>query len=160
MKSPIQIKNSQIVITKTFAKNAYCFGTPEYEMLQTVRRDYPSFPVVQREIKKNTKVDHYKGLNYEYMKWYIGQYETQEKKELMLKALDEMIDISKCHGMAYRYPTIKKWFLAKYPEVAKFGLVDAEAQNNSKKEEQFEESKSQNVIPMNPVSQAPEQIGA
>ena len=59
MKSPIQIKNNQIVITKVFAKNAYCFGTPEYEMLQTVRRDYPSFPVVQREIKKNTKVDHY-----------------------------------------------------------------------------------------------------
>ena len=68
MKSPIQIKNNQIVISKSFAKKAYCFGTPEYEMLQTVRRDYPEFTVVLREIKKNTNVDHYKGLNYEYMK--------------------------------------------------------------------------------------------
>lgn len=106
MKSPIQIKNNQIVISKSFAKNAYCFGTPEYEMLQTVRRDYPEFKVVLREIKKNTNVDHYKGLNYEYMKWYIGQYETQEKKDLMLKALDELIDISKCHSTGKRYATM------------------------------------------------------
>ena len=117
MKSPIQIKNNQIVITKAFAKNAYCFGTPEYEMLQTVRRDYPEFKVVLREIKKNTNVDHYKGLNYEYMKWYIGQYETQEKKDLMLKALDKLIDISKCHSTGKRYATIRNWFLDNYPAV-------------------------------------------
>ena len=95
------------------------------------------------------------------MEEYITKYSANEdQKKADLAELEKMIDISKCHGMAYRYPTIKKWFLAKYPEVAKFGLVDAEAQNNSKKEEQFEESKSQNVIPMNPVTQAPEQIGA
>ena len=73
MKSPIKIKveDSEIVISKPFAKKAYSFGTPEYEMLQAVRRDYPEFKVVLREIKKNTNVDHYKGLNYEYMKWYM-----------------------------------------------------------------------------------------
>ena len=62
MKTPIKIKGSEIVISKSFAKKAYCFGTPEYEMLQTVRRDYPEFKVVLREIKKNTNVDHYKGV--------------------------------------------------------------------------------------------------
>ena len=100
MKSPIKIKveDSEIIISKPFAKKAYSFGTPEYEMLQAVRRDYPGFAVVLREIKKKTDAEHYKGLNYKYMKWYIGQYETQEKKELMLNALEEMIDISKCHS--------------------------------------------------------------
>ena len=67
----IQIKNNQLVITKSFAKNGYCFGIPEYEMLQTVRRDYPEFKVVLREIKKNTNVDHYKGLNYEYIYFLV-----------------------------------------------------------------------------------------
>ena len=132
MKSPIKIKveEREIIISKPFAKKAYSFGTPEYEMLQTVRRDYPSFPVVQREIKKNTKVDHYKGLNYEYMKWYIGQYENQEKKELMLKALEEMIDISKCHSTGKRYATIRNWFLDNYPAVKEFGMPKAEEGDN------------------------------
>ena len=130
MKSPIQIKNNQIVITKAFAKNAYGFGTPEYEMLQTVRRDYPEFKVVLREIKKNTNVDHYKGLNYEYMKWYIGQYETQEKKDLMLKALDKLIDISKCHSTGKRYATIRNWFLDNYPAVKEFGMPQQKAEKN------------------------------
>ena len=137
MKSPIKIKveDSEIVISKPFAKKAYSFGTPEYEMLQTVRRDYPNFPVVQREIKKNTKVDHYKGLNYEYMKWYIGQYETQEKKALMLKALDDLIAISKCHSNGKRYATIRNWFLDNYPAVKEFGMPKAEEGDNQETQE-------------------------
>jgi hypothetical protein len=59
------------------------------------------------------------------MKWYIGQYETQEKKELMLKALDEMIDISKCHSTGKRYATIRNWFLKTYPAVKEFGMPQA-----------------------------------
>ena len=106
MKSPIQIKNNQIVITKAFAKNAYCFGTPEYEMLQTVRRDYPSFPVVQREIKKNTKVDHYKGLNYEYMKWYIIH------KEGVFSSLLEVIDVLANHVLCDLVDAINFKFVA------------------------------------------------
>ncbi len=130
MKSPIKIMNNQIIIAKSFAKKAYCFGTPEYEMLQTVRRDYPGYAVVQREIKKDTKVDHYKGLNYEYMKWYIGMYETQEKKEPMLKALEDMIAISKCHSTGKRYATIRNWFLETYPAVKQFGMPKAGEDEN------------------------------
>ena len=82
MKSPIKIKveDSEIVISKSFAKKAYSFGTPEYEMLQAVRRDYPGFAVVLREINKKTDTEHYKGLSYEYMKWYIGQYEIKRRR--------------------------------------------------------------------------------
>ena len=143
MKSPIKIKveDSEIIISKPFAKKAYSFGTPEYEMLQAVRRDYPGFAVVLREIKKKTDAEHYKGLNYKYMKWYIGQYETQEKKELMLNALEEMIDISKCHSTGQRYATIRNWFLDNYPAVKQFGMPKAEEGDNQEKENQ--------VVPFN-----------
>jgi hypothetical protein len=60
----------------------------------------------------------------------------------MLHEFDEMIYISECHSQRLRYPTIKKWFLAKYPDVAKFGTIEIPA------EAQAEETKSQNVIPM------------
>ena len=134
MKSPIKIKveDSEIVISKPFAKKAYSFGTPEYEMLQAVRRDYPGFAVVLREINKKTDAEHYKGLSYEYMKWYIGQYETQEKKDSMLKALDELIDISKCHSTGKRYATIRNWFLDNYPAVKEFGMPKADNQDATK----------------------------
>lgn len=141
MKSPIQIKNNQIVISKPFAKNAYCFGTPEYQMLQAVRRDYPDYPVVLREIKKNTTADHYNGLTYEYMKWYIGKYEKEENKEIMLTALEELIEISRCHSKSKRYPTIKAWFLEQYPAVKDFGMPKKDS-----------EEEASHVVPFEPAT--------
>ena len=58
----------------------------------------------------------------------------------MLREFDEMILISQCHGRHLRYPTIKKWFLAKYPEVAQFG-VEPEAVEDAA------ETQEQKVIP-------------
>ena len=40
----------------------------------------------------------------------------EEYKELRLQA--------ECHSI--RYPNIKKWFLAKYPEIAQFGVVETQ----------------------------------
>ena len=31
--------------------------------------------------------------------------------------------IAACHSQAFRYPVIKKWFLAKYHEIEDFGKV-------------------------------------
>ena len=62
---------------------------------------------------------------------------------------DELVLISKCQTKAKRYPTIKKWFLAKYPAIAKFGM-DAEVEADNK----AEEAKRQNVIPMAEVNEA------
>ena len=67
--------------------------------------------------------------------------------EEKLNAFDEMVYISKCHRGSLRYPTIKKWFLKEYPDVAKFGTVEVP-------EEAQEEAKSQNVIPMPEVQAA------
>ena len=148
MKSPIKIKveDSEIVISKPFAKKAYSFGTPEYEMLQAVRRDYPGFAVVLREIKKKTDAEHYKGLNYKYMKWYIEKYETAEKKAEMKKALDEMIDISKCHSTGKRYATIRNWFLETYPAVKEFGMPKEEKDKSKPQDTQPQQNQ---VVPLN-----------
>ena len=153
-KSRLFVKHADraIVMNTTFAKMSEDTRSDEYALLQKVKMENPGFSVCRRQIKSNPKKDTYKGLTYERMEEYITKYAANEnQKKADLAELEKMIDISKCHGMAYRYPTIKKWFLAKYPEVAKFGLVEAEAQNNSKKEEQFEESKSQNAVPVNEV---------
>lgn len=143
-KSKLLVKYAEGVIemNTTFAKMMQNPLSDEYAQLQKVRQDFPTFAVRTRQIKSNPHKDTYKGLTYEYMREYIILHTTPEKEAEAVAEFDEMVLISKCHGKTLRYPTIKKWFLAKYPEVAKFGAVEAVD------EAQTEETKSENVIPM------------
>ena len=143
-KSKLMVKYADGVIemNTTFAKMMQNPLSDEYALLQRTRQDFPTFAVRTRQIKTNPKKDTYKGLTYEYMRDYIILHTTPEEEAEAVAEFDEMILISKCHGKTLRYPTIKKWFLAKYPEVAKFGAVEAVD------EAQTEETKSENVIPM------------
>ncbi len=118
----IDFTHGMIIMDRTFAKLATNTNTPEYAHLQQVRRDYPEFHVVQHTITRNVMKKTYAGLTYEYMKKYIRSHETEEQSKAVIAELDELIIISKCHGKAYRYPVIKKWFFEKYPDVQKYGL--------------------------------------
>ena len=122
-KSTLKVKYAEGIIemNTTFAKMMQNPLSDEYALLQKTRMDFPTFAVRTRQIKSNPKKDTYKGLTYEYMKKYIKLHETKEEAEKVIADLEDQILISKCHGQRLRYPTIKKWFLAKYPEVAKFG---------------------------------------
>ncbi|MBR1913041.1 MAG: hypothetical protein IJ828_11895 [Treponema sp.] len=124
----VDYDNSVISISSAFKKKAFTPGTKEYNELNTVRHDYPDFPISVREFHTNTEQDRYKGLTYDYMRWYI-ENKDKENGESMLKALDDMIDVSKCHSKGRRYPSIKKWFLETYSDVATFGMTDVELAN-------------------------------
>ena len=76
-----------------------------------------------REFKKNTAQEHYRGLTYDFMREYIRTHETDATP--VLAELDDQIGISKCHSLGKRYPTIKAWFLERYPAIAAFGMSAA-----------------------------------
>lgn len=124
MKNVLKINHEEreIIMDRTFAKFAENTRSEEYAHLQQVRKDYPTYTVTLRKIKKNPNKQVYPGLTYQYMEDYIVTHETPENEKEVLAEFHDMIFISQCHSKAYRYPTIKKWFLNKYPEVAKFGL--------------------------------------
>jgi len=61
-------------------------------------------------------------LTYQYMVDYIMTHEDCETAKAVLDEFEEMQLISQCHSKAFRYPTIKKWFLERYPEVRNFGV--------------------------------------
>ena len=113
----------KIVLSSAFEKKAFVAGTVEYETLQSVRALHPGFSLETRQFKKNTKQEHYRGLTYDFMHDYIAAHEKDAKP--VLKELDEMIGISKAHSLNKRYPTIKAWFLERYPEIAEFGMSAA-----------------------------------
>ena len=131
MKNTLKIDHSKkkIIMDRTFAKLSENTRSEEYAHLQSVRRDYPSYTVVRREIKKNPSKECYKGLSYEYMERYILHVEGVKAIEV-LKELAEMRLIAECHSNAHRYPVIKRWFLERYPEIAKFGLSKFEESRN------------------------------
>ena len=85
------------------------------------------------------------------MRNHIATHEPKDVVEEKVNAFDEMVYISKCHRGSLRYPTIKKWFLNEYPDVAKFGTI--EISSEAQDEDQSGETKSQNVIPMPEVQE-------
>lgn len=125
MKNTLKInhENKTIVMDRTFAKFAENTRSEEYAHLQQVRRDYPDYAVTTRTIKRNSEKETYKGLTYEYMEDYILRHETEEKQLEIIKEFHELRTISKCHKQGLRYPTIKKWFLEKYPEIVDFSIA-------------------------------------
>ena len=122
----IDFNKKQIIMDRTFAKNVTNTASDEYKHLQEVRKDYPKFTVVTRQIKKNPNKESYKGLTYDYMIDYIMKYEPAETRKAVLVEFDDMMFISKCHSQSKRYPAIKNWFLIKYPEVKQFGISKEE----------------------------------
>ena len=114
----------KIVLSSAFAKKAFTHGTDEYRQLQAVRNDYPDFALKTRKFKTNTAQERYRGLTYDFMREHIRTHEADPKP--VLAELDDMIGISKCHSIGKRYPTIKAWFLERYPAIAEFGMPKSE----------------------------------
>ena len=123
-----------IIMSRTFAKKAEDPRSDAYAILKQLREDNFGYTVVRKEIKKNPHSEHYKGLTYDYMRTYINNHEPEASRQTISDELEHKIEISKCHSI--RYATIKKWFLAKYPEVVGFGVED---------ESKSEEAKNDNV---------------
>lgn len=119
----VNYDDGKIVLSSAFAKRAFNAGTTEYMRLQSVRNDHPGFAVVTRKFKTSTTQEHYRGLTYSFMREYISTHEKEAEKTLA--EFDEMIGVSKCHSLSKRYPTIKAWFLERYPAIAEFGMPDA-----------------------------------
>ena len=119
------IKTGKITISSGYAKRAQDPRSQEYKNIQKIHHDYPDFEIEVRTIKKNTEKETYKGLTYEYMFNYISSHGNEED----IKGLKEMILISECHRQGHRYPTIKNWFLGKYPEVKEFWIEKKKSEN-------------------------------
>lgn len=127
----VDFENGLIIMDRTFAMKCRIVGSEEYNTLQRVRADYPLFRVERRQIKKNPNKETWAGLTYGYMESYIRIHEDGEALDAVMAEYNELKLISKCHTKSRRYAPIKSWFLAKYPEIAQFGLPKDEANEES-----------------------------
>lgn len=124
----------EILISKSFAKAAMNANSHEYKELTKTMKNHPDYKIAQRSIRKNSNKETYSGLTYEYMRDYIILHSNPEEELAAVIEFDEMILISKCQSKSRRYPIIKQWFLAKYPEVKEFGLATIAAAEQKRRE--------------------------
>ena len=124
MKNTLKIDHVERIITmdRTFAKNAENTMSAEYSHLQSVRRDYPTYTVVRRQIKKNPNKECYKGLTYEYMEAYITKHDDENSSimeaYMTLRGISD--DADEAFAESCSYFEIKAWFLNQYPAIAEF----------------------------------------
>ena len=116
----IDFTKRKIIMDRLFARLAEDTSSPQYAQLQRVRQDYPDYKVEQKHIRTNSKKKTYSGLTYDYMEGYILAHGTTA----IAKEFYKMREIAECQGQAYSYPVIKSWFLDKFPEIVKFGVVE------------------------------------
>ena len=141
----INAKNRSIELTKTFATASSKFGTPEYDQLQQVRKDYPNYKVVTiaRKAPKTDKPT-FKGLTYEYMEKYIMAHDDEDQTIMneYLALRGESDEADENLAESFNYQEMKDWFLDKFPAVADFHEKRAEllAKAQQKKEAKRAES--------------------
>ena len=126
----IDLATGKIRYNREFETKASIPGSPEYNKLVECRQQFPEFSIERRTIKTNPHKETYEGLTYDYIERYICTHESDEERDSIINEFNELRLISECHRKGKRYPTIKKWFLEKYPDVAKFGIPKEEAAEN------------------------------
>lgn len=92
----INHQNRVLVMDRTFAKAASFVGSNEYNLLQEARRDYPSYQVILRSIKKKEDKESYRGLTYKYMEDYIRSHANAAAN---MAEYHQQRLLAECHSM-------------------------------------------------------------
>ena len=108
--APRFINDTQVQVTKEFAKNARIFGTAEYKLWKEIRQDCPNAEMVTKTIKRNLnkKVDT-RNMTYANMEAFIN---AQENAKELLAEMKKQIAMSKVQTNPYR--CVLAWFMVKF----------------------------------------------
>ena len=117
------LMTKKIEMSKKEAKAAGKIGTPEFEELKSYMKEYPNFEILIKAPAKR-KVE-FRGLTYEYMVTYIKKHDNEDGEIMAefndLIALDKKNKVAGAeHLEAASYIEVKKWFLAKFPEIKNY----------------------------------------
>lgn len=105
----INFESQEIIITKKFGKAASRMGSPEFKIMQQLRKEFEGFSFLYKTIEKKQNKQSYKGLTIDEMKRFLStrKQPEQEKFEKVLAVYE---------NKQGKYASIKKWFLNNYKE--------------------------------------------
>lgn len=108
--------NATLTISASFAKKASKVGSPEYEMILKLRKDFPTL-TIQQEAKREGK----KSITFAQMEAFIAL--TRNAKE-MIALFEKVKKLSRVQPMPYKY--VKTWFDNKFPYYSEQPTFDAD----------------------------------
>ena len=120
--APRFINDTQVQVTKEFAKNARIFGTPEYKLWRAIKKDCEEAEMVLKSIKKNpNKNTSTKNMTYERMAIYIRE---QDDAATLMVEFKKQISLSKVQTNPYR--CVLAWFIQKFENYDSYKAFFAE----------------------------------
>ena len=105
----INFETEEIIITKKFGKAASQIGTPEFKVMQQLRKEFAGFSFAYKTIEKKENKKSYKGLSIDEMKRFLSN-RTEEEQNMFKKVLAVAED------KQGKYAIMKKWFLDNYKD--------------------------------------------
>lgn len=132
--APKFINDTDVQVTREFAKNARIFGTPEYKLWREIKQDCPDAVMVLKSIKKNPgKRTATKNMTYERMAIYIRE---QDNAATLMVEFKKQIAISKVQTNPYR--SVLAWFIQKFEGYDSYkSFFAAEAEKKAEAEDLF-----------------------
>ena len=132
--APKFVNDTDVQVTREFAKKAMIFGTAEYKLWREIKKDCPDAVMVLKTIKKNpSKRTSTKNMTYEHMAIYIRQ---QEDAENLMTEFKKQIAISKVQTNPYR--SVLAWFIQKFEGYDDYkSFFAAEAEKKAQAEDLF-----------------------
>lgn len=105
----INFAAGEITITKKFGKAASQMGTPEFDLMQQLRKEFAGFKFAYKSIEKRSNKQSYKGLSIDEMSRFLSN-RTEEEQQMFKKVL------AIAANRQGKYAIVKKWFLDNYKE--------------------------------------------
>ena len=132
--APKFINDTDVQVTREFAKNAMIFGTPEYKLWREIKKDCPDAVMVLKTIKKHpSKRTATKNMTYERMAIYIRE---QDDAATLMVEFKKQIAISKVQTNPYR--SVLAWFIQKFEGYDSYkSFFAAEAEKKAEAEDLF-----------------------
>ena len=141
--APRFVDDNHVLVTKTFAKNARIFGTPEYKLWREIRKDCEAAQMVTKTIKKNpNKKNDTKNMTYEHMAIFIRQ---QENAATLMVEFKKQIALSKVQTNPYR--SVLAWFMQMFKDYDNYkGFFAEMAKKDAQESDMFQLVESSAVI--------------
>ena len=115
----ILFDTNTVIMNYKFAAAAAEYGTPEYNLMKSIRADFPGMAevVVSGRVQTTAKANH--RLTYENMEKHIRVYENADE---LLEVFKTVKAASAAVASPYKY--VADWFKAQFPDYKKAVVFD------------------------------------
>lgn len=114
----IDFATQTLAMNYKFAAASKRFGSEEYNLVKSIKDDFPNLKIVTRAGRKITTPRKTKRFTYNNMEKYIRTFENSEE---LLAMFNLVKDRSATAKSPYKF--VCDWFLMQFPDFEKFGEI-------------------------------------